>query len=74
MTVAGNLDLAEDNVVVVEKIAADEKLNPRDFGLKHLIFSGEPGASIAGGLCTAAISSRQSDVFARTSSGVMRTS
>jgi len=28
--------------------AADEKINPRDFGLKVLFFSGEPGASIPG--------------------------
>jgi phenylacetate-CoA ligase len=30
------------------QVAADEGLNPRDFGLKHMIFSGEPGASIPG--------------------------
>lgn len=28
------------------QVATDEGLNPRDFGLKHMIFSGEPGASI----------------------------
>jgi phenylacetate-CoA ligase len=28
------------------QVAADEGLNPRDFGLRHMIFSGEPGASI----------------------------
>lgn len=28
------------------EVAAEEKLNPRDFGLKYLFFSGEPGASI----------------------------
>jgi phenylacetate-CoA ligase len=30
------------------QVAADEGLNPRDFGLQHMIFSGEPGASIPG--------------------------
>jgi phenylacetate-CoA ligase len=30
------------------QVAADEGLNPRDFGLKHMVFSGEPGASIPG--------------------------
>ena len=30
------------------QVAANEGLNPRDFGLKHMIFSGEPGASIPG--------------------------
>jgi phenylacetate-CoA ligase len=30
------------------QIARDEGLNPRDFGLKYMFFSGEPGASIPG--------------------------
>lgn len=30
------------------EVARDEKLNPRDFGLKCLFFSGEPGASVPG--------------------------
>ena len=30
------------------EIAREEKLNPRDFGLKYLFFSGEPGASVPG--------------------------
>lgn len=30
------------------EVAREEKLNPRDFGLKILFFSGEPGASIPG--------------------------
>jgi phenylacetate-CoA ligase len=30
------------------QVAADEGLNPRDFGLKYMFFSGEPGASIPG--------------------------
>lgn len=30
------------------QVAQDEGLNPRDFGLKYLFFSGEPGASIPG--------------------------
>ncbi len=30
------------------EVARDEKLNPRDFGLKYLFFSGEPGASVPG--------------------------
>jgi phenylacetate-CoA ligase len=30
------------------KIAQDEGLNPRNFGLKYMFFSGEPGASIPG--------------------------
>jgi phenylacetate-CoA ligase len=30
------------------QVAAEEGLNPRDFGLRHMIFSGEPGASIPG--------------------------
>ncbi|UCE32342.1 MAG: phenylacetate--CoA ligase family protein [Burkholderiales bacterium] len=29
-------------------VARDEGLNPRDFGLKYLFFSGEPGASVPG--------------------------
>ncbi|HUF45393.1 MAG TPA: AMP-binding protein [Aestuariivirgaceae bacterium] len=28
------------------QIAGEEGLNPRDFGLRHMVFSGEPGASI----------------------------
>lgn len=28
------------------QVAAGEGYNPRDFGLKHMVFSGEPGASI----------------------------
>jgi phenylacetate-CoA ligase len=28
------------------QVAAEEGLNPRDLGLRHMIFSGEPGASI----------------------------
>jgi len=27
---------------------AQEKLDPRDFGLRYLFFSGEPGASVPG--------------------------
>ncbi len=30
------------------QVAREEGLNPRDFGLKHMFFSGEPGASIPG--------------------------
>ncbi len=30
------------------QVAADEGLNPRDFGLEYMLFSGEPGASIPG--------------------------
>lgn len=30
------------------EVAREEKLNPRDFGLKCLFFSGEPGASVPG--------------------------
>lgn len=30
------------------EVARDEKLNPHDFGLKYLFFSGEPGASVPG--------------------------
>lgn len=30
------------------EVARDENLNPRDFGLKCLFFSGEPGASVPG--------------------------
>lgn len=30
------------------EVAREEKLNPRDFGLKLLFFSGEPGASVPG--------------------------
>lgn len=30
------------------EVAREEKLNPRDFGLKYLFFSGEPGASVPG--------------------------
>jgi phenylacetate-CoA ligase len=30
------------------EVARDENLNPRDFGLKYLFFSGEPGASVPG--------------------------
>ena len=30
------------------QVAQDEGLNPRDFGLEYMLFSGEPGASIPG--------------------------
>jgi phenylacetate-CoA ligase len=30
------------------EVAREEKLEPRDFGLKYLFFSGEPGASVPG--------------------------
>ena len=30
------------------QVAAEEGLNPRDFGLEYMLFSGEPGASIPG--------------------------
>ncbi len=33
--------------------AIDEGLNPRDFKLKYMFFSGEPGASIPGPFATA---------------------